>query len=372
MIYLDYNATAPIKPDVIDEMTRVMAKGGNPSSVHALGRQAKATLEKSRQTIGRMINCRPQKIIFTSGGTEANNIALKATGMRHIILSATEHDSIVRIGADFDGAVDILPVDERGLVDGDILRKHLRQTPERTLVSIMLANNETGVIQDIKSLAHIAHEFGALFHTDAIQAFGKIPLDFRVLGVDMMSLSGHKIGGPQGVGALVARESIAIRPLISGGGQEVGRRSGTENLAGIAGFARAARLAPESLHQMGRVSDLRDRLEQEVAAHAPDAEFFGADSPRLPNTSTILMPGVASETQVMAFDLEGVCISSGAACSSGKVKPSHVVTAMGGSEQQALTTIRVSLGWDTTAEDVAAFVAAWKKLYDRKRKAAHG
>jgi len=368
MIYLDHNATAPIKPEVIAEMTRVMGAGGNPSSVHAIGRGAKAILEKSRQTIADVINCRPQKIIFTGGGTEANNIALFAGGFKHIIIGATEHDSISGIGENFKGHVQRLPVDENGHISPDDLKKYLDNAPDETLVSIMLANNETGVIQDIKALGDIVHEAGALFHTDAIQALGKIPVNFRDLGVDMMSFSAHKLNGPQGVGALVAKEKIDIPSMMVGGGQEAGRRAGTENIAGSAGFARAVELVPQNLQKMDAIKLLRDHLEQEIAAHAPDVVFYGASSQRLPNTSTILMPGVSSETQVMAFDLAGICISSGSACSSGKVKPSHVVSAMGASRDQALSTIRVSLGWNTTAWEIDAFIAAWKKLYDRKKK----
>jgi len=368
MIYLDNNATSPLLPDVIEEMTRVMKAGGNPSSVHSIGRNAKAILEQSRQNIAKIINCRPQKITFTSGGTEANNMALKATGMDHIIISATEHDSILAIKDNFKGVVDVLPVDENGLLCFSDLKKALKGANDKTLVSVMLANNETGVRQDIKELCAITHEAGALFHTDAIQAFGKIPVDFRDLAVDMMSLSAHKIGGPQGMGAFVALEKITLHPLSFGGGQEVGRRSGTENLAGIAGFAKAASLVPKNLTDINNLRLLRDQIEHDIGRHAPEAIFYGAGAERLPNTSTILMPGVLSETQVMAFDLDGICISSGSACSSGKVKPSHVVTAMGGNKDMALSTIRVSLGRDTTQNDVTAFISAWKKLYDRKRK----
>ncbi|PCI48470.1 MAG: cysteine desulfurase [Alphaproteobacteria bacterium] len=367
MIYLDYNATALMKPEVIGEMTRVMAIGGNPSSVHALGRGARAILEQSRGTIAHVINCRPQKIIFTGGGTEANNIALRATDRDHIIIGATEHDSIGAIKTHFTGTVKTLPVDENGLISSEDLTKALVDSPEKTLVSLMLANNETGVVQDIKTLADISHRAGALFHTDAIQALGKIAVDFRDLGVDMMSFSAHKLSGPQGVGALVALEKIDIQSINFGGGQEVGRRPGTENLAGIAGFAKAVELVPENLIAMDYLRILRDRIEQEISAIAPEVIFYGAKADRLPNTTTILMPNVSSETQVMAFDLDGICVSSGSACSSGKVKPSHVVSAMGAQQDQALSTIRVSLGWKTTESDVDAFIAAWIKLYNRKR-----
>ena len=369
MIYLDHNATAPARPEVMAEIMRVMNIGGNPSSVHTIGRGARAILETSRENIARQVTCRPGQLVFTGGGTEANNIALRASGMDHLVFSSTEHDSILNIKDSFPGQVDILSVDDKGYVSPDELSQLLTGARGRVLVSVMLANNETGVIQDVKTLAGIAHEAGALFHCDAIQALGKIPLDFQDSGTDMMSFSAHKIYGPQGVGALIAREDISISPLFAGGGQEKGRRAGTENLAGIAGFAEAVRLIPENLQTMATtVRKLRDRIEQDISRHAPDALFYGAQSDRLPNTTTILMPGVSSETQVMAFDLDGICISSGAACSSGKVKPSHVVSAMGASREQALSTIRVSLGLTTTESDIDSFVAAWIKLYDRNRK----
>jgi len=370
--YLDYNATAPAKPEVIVEVSRIMTDGGNPSSVHSVGRRAKSILEKARTDIALMLNARPQMVIFTSGGTEANNIALKSLDLDNIIISATEHDSILQIAENLSlnvesSNVEICPVDENGLVREEALDKILSGKKGKTLVSIMLANNETGVIQDIKTLSTLVHEKGALMHTDAIQAFGKIPLDFKALGVDMMSLSAHKIGGPQGVGALIAHESLKITPLIAGGGQEVGRRSGTENLAGIAGFAKAVELVPQSLQKMDFLGQERDRMEGEISQFSNEVIFFGKNSPRLPNTSLILMPEILSETQVMAFDLENICISSGSACSSGKVKPSHVIAAMGGSERAARSTIRFSLGWNSSSEDVDRFVAAWIKLYSRKK-----
>ncbi|NOZ41810.1 MAG: cysteine desulfurase [Alphaproteobacteria bacterium] len=368
MIYLDHNATAPVKPEVMTEMLRVMTIGGNPSSVHAVGRKAMTMLEDSRETIARVVNCRPEQIIFTSGGTEANNIAIMAAKMDHIIIAATEHDSILHMAEHFRGRLDILAVDDKGYVSADELKKLLTKASGKILVSIMLANNETGVIQDIRTLAAIAHNAGALFHSDAVQALGKIPVDFQDSGVDMMSFSAHKISGPQGVGLLVASEDIPIHALFAGGGQEKGRRAGTENLAGIAGFAKAVSLLAQNLQTMTINKKFRDRIEQEISHHAAEVVFYGAQSNRLPNTTTILMPGVASETQVMAFDLDGICVSSGAACSSGKVKPSHVVSAMGASRDQALSTIRVSLGWTTTEDDINRFIAAWIKLYERKRK----
>ncbi len=366
MIYLDYNATVPVRPEVIDEMGRVMAAGGNASSVHSLGRKAKATLEKSRQGIADMINCRPQMITFTSGGTEANNIALRCVGAGRLIVAATEHDSILDVARNFPGETVILPVSSNGLIDPAKLATLLQESDRKTVVSIMLANNETGILQDIAVLSELVHEHGALMHTDAVQAFGKIPLDFRALGVDMMSLSAHKIGGPQGVGAFVAWEKINVEPLIRGGGQELGRRSGTENLPGIAGFGVAAGLVPKSIQLMKQVGEWRDRIENTLSQHSNTVRFFGVQSPRLPNVTSVLMPGVSSETQVMAMDLEGICVSAGSACSSGKVKASHVITAMGGTPDEAASTLRISLGWNSREEDVDRFIAAWCRLYDRK------
>tara|TARA_B100001939_G_scaffold201813_4_gene173451 strand:+ start:3823 stop:4950 length:1128 start_codon:yes stop_codon:yes gene_type:complete len=369
-VYLDYNATAPVYPEVIEEVAKVLAEGGNASSVHAAGRAAKARLEKSRQIIADMLNCRPQMITFTSGGTEANNFALKASGAKRLIISAAEHDSILEVARTFAGEVEILPLDHKGYVRRDILQQLLDKSEAPTVVSIMLANNETGVLQDIAALAEMVHDHGALFHTDAIQALGKVPVDFRTLGVDMMSLSAHKVGGPQGVGALIAWEKLDILPLIQGGGQEVGRRSGTENIAGIAGFAKAVSLVPRSLQKAAEIREWRDEMEQILLSHAPDAKIFGAESERLPTVSSILMPGVNSETQVMAFDLDGLCVSAGSACSSGKVKSSHVITAMGGTPEEAASTLRLSLGWATTREDIGRFVKSWCRLYDRKIKKA--
>ena len=364
--YLDYNATVPVRPEVIEEMGQVLASGGNASSVHSLGRKAKSVLEKSRSSIADMINCRPQMITFTSGGTEANNIALRCVSAERLIVAATEHDSILDVARHFPGETDILAVGEDGLVDKAELEKLLKGSDRKTVVSIMLANNETGVIQDIAELSELVHYYNGLIHTDAVQAFGKIPLDFRALGVDMMSLSAHKIGGPQGVGAFVAWEKIDVEPLIRGGGQELGRRSGTENLPGIAGFGVAAGMVPNSLQAMKQIVEWRNRIERELARHSNKVRFFGADSQRLPNVTSILMPGVNSETQVMAMDLAGICVSAGSACSSGKVKASHVITAMGASEEEAASTLRVSLGWNSKEEHVERFIGAWCKLYDRK------
>jgi cysteine desulfurase len=365
-IYLDYNATVPIRPEVIKVMVEVMEEGGNPSSIHGIGRKAKSRMEDARSTIASIINCRPQMIVFTSGGTEANNMAILSSGRSRMITTNVEHDSIRSVSSRFDGTVDILSVDQDGIIDLGELRQLLKIDGENTVVSILYANNETGVLQDVKAISEVVHAAGALLHIDAIQAVSKVPIDFMALGVDMMSISSHKTGGPQGVGALVAFEKLPVRSFILGGGQEVGRRGGTENIAGIVGFATAISLVPQSLKKMNELETWRDEIEEKLLEHAPQACFFGKKARRLPNVSTIYMPGVTSETQVMNFDLDKICISSGSACSSGKVKSSHVIDAMSSDENIATSTIRISLGWGSEHSDVDAFIASWKKQYDRK------
>lgn len=366
LIYLDYNATALIKPEVIELMSEVMKEGGNPSSVHAYGRKAKARLEGARAAITHAINCRPQMVIFTSGGTEANNMAVLSCNRTRLITTSAEHDSLRAVADHFGGKVDVIPVDGDGILDFDRLNSALSMDGENTVVSVLYANNETGVLQDIKKIVEVSHAAGALVHIDAIQALGKISVDFMGFGVDMMSISSHKIGGPQGVGALVARENLPIKSLIVGGGQEVGRRGGTENIAGIAGFGLAATMISSSLAKMQEIKTWRDDIEQQLADHTAQVMFLGKNVDRLPNVSTIYMPDVSSETQVMNFDLDKICISAGSACSSGKVKASHVGLAMTGDEKIASSTIRMSLGWASEQAHVDAFVKSWKKQYDKK------
>lgn len=366
--YLDYNATAPIRTEVIERMSAVMKEGGNPSSVHALGRAAKARLEGARSQIATVINCRAQMIIFTSGGTEANNMAILNSGRTRLITTNAEHDSVNLSKDHFDGKVDILLINEDGLIDLKELKKLLHEVGEQTIVSILFANNETGVIQNIAEISKLTKEAGALLHIDAIQALGKVPIDFKELDVDMMSISSHKIGGPQGVGALIALEKLPVKSSIIGGGQEIGRRGGTENIAGIAGFGLAASMLPDTLMKMKELEEWRNFAEKEIAETATGALFFGNNSNRLPNVTTIYMPNVKSETQVMNFDLDNICVSSGSACSSGKVKASHVIMAMTGDDELASSTVRMSMGWNTKKEDLDAFVVSWLKMWGRKNK----
>jgi cysteine desulfurase len=361
--YLDWNATAPLRPEAVAAATAALAHCGNPSSVHRRGRAGRKMVESARETVAGMIGAAPDSVIFTSGGTEANHLALIGAGRERILVSAVEHDSVLRAVP----AAQQIPVDGDGVVRLDALAELLAVDDRPALVSVMLANNETGVIQPVAEIAAAAHASGAIFHCDAVQAAGKIAFDLAAVGADLLTLSAHKLGGPAGAGALLAASGIDLAPLLRGGGQEGGRRAGTENVPGIAGFAAAAKLAANEVGCYDRVRVLRDLLEAEILAAAPDAIVIGADAPRLPNTSAIAMPGTAAVTQVIALDLDGVMVSAGAACSSGKVGPSHVLAAMGLPPDVRASTIRVSLGWATTEAEIERFIQSWTALYRRRR-----
>ena len=364
--YLDWNATAPLRAEVAAAMAEALARTGNPSSVHRWGRAARQAIERARGQVAALVGAAPAEVIFTSGGTEANHLALLGMRERRVLISAIEHDSVREAVPE----ATLIPVTSAGVVDLAALEALLAAERRPALVSIMLANNETGAIQPVAEAAAIARTREALVHCDAIQGAGKLPVDFRALGVDLMSISAHKLGGPQGVGALVAREGVALTALQRGGGQERGRRAGTENGPGIVGFGVAAELAAREKLSSAAIAKLRDRAETALTAVAPDAPVFAKESPRLPNTLSIGMPGVPASTQVMALDLAGVMVSSGAACSSGKVRRSHVLSAMGASREEAESAIRVSLGWSTTPAEVERLVDAWAALYRRTRSAA--
>jgi cysteine desulfurase len=354
--YLDWNATAPLRPEAALAIADALALGGNPSSVHQRGRAARQLVERSREQVAALVGALPDGVVFTSGGTEANHLALIGSGRARVLVSAIEHSSVLQVVPD----AERIPVDANGIVDPVALAAFLAADDRPTLVSVMLANNETGVIQPVRELAAVAHARGALFHCDAVQAAGKMPVSFADTGADFLTLSAHKIGGPTGIGALILAPGIEITPSQRGGGQERYRRAGTENLAGIAGFAAASAACDPVEYEAVRA--LRDGLE---AAMPPDAIVIGADVARLPNTSAIAMPGVPAETQVIALDLDGVMVSAGAACSSGKVGPSHVLAAMGVAPDIADGTIRVSLGWSTTEADITHFIDAWTALSRR-------
>ena len=366
--YLDWNATAPLRSEAAAAMTAMLARCGNPSSVHRWGRVARQAIEQARFTVAALLDTPAEGVVFVSGGTEANHLALLGSGRDRVLVSAVEHDSVLRAAPE----AERISVDCDGVVVLDTLDRLVAADPRPALVSVMLANNETGVVQPVAAIGAIARTHGALFHCDAVQAAGKITLDARTIGADFVTLSAHKLGGPPGIGALVVTGELELTPLLHGGGQERGRRAGTENLVGIAGFAAAAVAATEEIAVYDRVRALRDALESGLAAIAPDAVVLGAAAPRLPNTAAIAMPGVAAETQVIALDLDGVMVSAGAACSSGKVGPSHVLEAMGVGPDLVGSTIRVSLGWDSSEADVAHFLRAWTRLYRRCRGSSLG
>ena len=359
--YLDYNATAPVRPQVAHAVFEALQLCGNPSSIHSAGRAARKSVQTARDEIAALIGATNAQVIFTSGGTEANHLAIRGARVERILVSAIEHDSVLAA----DPWAEIIPVLPSGVVDLNAMREMLALDTRTALVSVMLANNETGILQPVTEAAGIAHSYGALLHCDAVQAAGKIDVNFAALGADMLSLSAHKLGGPQGVGALVVRKDMMLDAQLHGGRQEHGLRAGTENVPGIVGFGVAAKLAGIELKNMAQVSLLRDRLEAGAAQIAPYVIFFGADAARLPNTSCFALPGLSSESQVMSFDLSEIAISAGAACSSGKVTRSKVLHAMGVNDDVANCAVRVSLGWDSRAEDVDAFLQAWEILCGR-------
>jgi cysteine desulfurase len=345
---------------------------GNPSSVHWEGRAARGAVEAARIAVAGLVGARPQDVIFTSGGTEANALALAAQAGEawHCYMSAVEHPSVLSGGRFYRETTTVVPVTRDGVIDLGILAKELEKHHLggwRPFVSLMAANNETGAVQPVAETSKIVHEAGGLFHTDAVQAAGRIELDMAAFGADMLSLSAHKIGGPKGVGALVLGTGASVEPLIKGGGQEGRRRAGTENVAGIIGFGVAAELAAADLRNMGAMAKLRDELEKGVLAIAPDAVMLSTGVDRLPNTTCIAVPRAKAETLVIGLDLAGVAVSSGAACSSGKVEASHVLRAMGVPEELAQGAIRVSLGFATKRDDIENFLKAFAELINRLR-----
>jgi len=350
--YLDHNATSPLRPSAFDAMAEALRAGGNPSSVHRVGRAARARTDAARRQVAGLVGALPSEVVFTSGGTEANNMALTGAGRARVLVSAIEHESVLKAAPQ----AETIPVDRNGVIDLSALERMLA-AGDSALVSVMFANNETGVLQPIAEIVRVARAANALVHCDAVQGAGKVPVDLHGLGVDYLSLSAHKLGGPTGVGALVVRAGTPFAADRKGGRQETNRRAGTENVAGIVGFGAAAEASRGGLE----VVCLRDRLETAL----PEATVHGAPAARLPNTSCLSMPGVQAETQVMALDLAGVCVSAGSACSSGKVSRSAVLSAMGVEAVEAEAAIRISSGWSTVAEDIDRLIAAWKGLYIR-------
>lgn len=358
--YLDHNATAPVRPAAIAAVEAALRRCGNPSSVHGAGRAARRTVEDARDAVAALVGADSVGVIFTSGGTEANFLALNGAGRTRVLASTIEHSAVLNAR---DG-IELVPVTADGVVDLARLEAMLTAGGAPALVSVMLANNETGVIQPLEDVVRLAHAHGALVHTDAVQAAGKIAVDMASLGVDMLSLSAHKIGGPQGVGAVVLAPGVSVAGIVTGGGQERGRRGGTENVPGIAGFGAAAVEALAELNGFTALASMRDGMERAVRKICPGAVVYGERAPRLPNTSFLSMPGVKAETQVMAFDLAGIAVSAGSACSSGKVAASRVLRAMGAAD--ADNAVRVSLGASSKESDVSAFLDAWASLYTRR------
>ena len=370
-VFLDHNATSPVRPEVVAAVSEALAAGGNPSSVHASGRAARARVEAARSLIARSVCARAEDLVFTSGGTEANNLAIhaaKAMGATKIICSAIEHEAVVKSARASGLPVETLPVSEEGLADLAWLEARLAQADGETLlVALMAANNETGVIQPIVEAGRLVREAGHVFHVDAVQMSGKAAFDFAASGAQFAALSAHKTGGPQGVGALVTACDAQPGAMLHGGGQEKNRRAGTENVAGIVGFAAAIEAAHRDGAGIDRVRALRDRLEARLKDAHMGVRIWGASSPRLPNTTCLTSPGWPSEIPVIGLDLAGFEVSAGSACSSGKVKKSAVLQAMGASDDEAGTALRVSFGWNNDEADADRFADAWLKEYARVR-----
>ena len=367
-IYLDWNATTPLRPEARAAMVAALDVGGNPSSIHSEGRAARKLVEEARGAIAAATGADARNMVFTSGGTEANMLALTpglhrgGEPAQRLIVSAIEHASVLAGGRFPREGIEVAPVSSSGIVELDALAGLLQNQPP-TLVSIMMANNETGAIQPIPEVADIIHEAGGLLHVDAVPSLGKIDININELKCDLLTVSAHKIGGPKGAGALVLAEGLyGLEPQVRGGGQEQGRRAGTENVVGIVGFGAATRAAMVSREANAAwMTYLQQRLETGLSAF-PGTVIFSSDVPRLPNTTLVSAPGLKAETAVISFDLEGIAVSSGSACSSGKVQPSHVLQAMKVDPALVPGAIRISLGWETTEADIDRCLEAWRKL----------
>jgi cysteine desulfurase len=362
-IFLDFNATAPLRAQARAVMTAALDVCGNPSSVHAEGRAARRVVEIAREQVAALVGAEPRNVVFTSGGTEANTLALSPVLGDRLLISAIEHPSVLAGGRFAAENIGKIPTNADGVIDLAALRSALGKGG-CPLVSLMLANNETGVVQPVCEAARLVHEAGGLLHVDAVQAAGRIPCDINTLGADFLTISGHKFGAPKGSGVLIKRsEALLLDPLIKGGGQERGARAGTENVASVAGMgAAAAETVQKCAHEFPQVAALHVLLESGLEAISPEVIIFGAGSPRLPNTTLFTVPGLKAETAVIAFDLEGIAVSSGAACSSGKVQPSHVLAAMGVPPELARGAVRVSLGPTTTESEINRFLEAWNRV----------
>ena len=381
MYFCDHNATAPLRPESREAVIRSLTIGGNPSSVHAAGRAARAVTEEAREWVAKLAGANADDVIFTSGATESNALALtgaiegaavtgdKPVRITRLFVSAIEHSSVLKTAQHLAERspglrLDLIPVTADGAVDTEALRVMLREGKGRTLIAVMAANNETGVIQPLGEISRLAREANALLLVDAVTAAGKMNLDFSLC--DYMTLSAHKLGGPQGSGALIVREGVPFAPQILGGGQQKGLRAGTENLSGIAGFGAAAKAVLHDGEERTRIAAIRDGFEKSLKVALPGTVIFGQGGQRLSNTSSAAIPGLSGENIVIALDLDGVLVSSGSSCSSGKITPSHVLSAMGVAENLAGASLRVSFGWNSTPIDADAVVAALLRLVNRK------
>jgi cysteine desulfurase len=376
-IYLDHNATTPLHPAVVERMTEALRdEFGNPSSVHHFGQKAKAAVDEARSAVGALIGADPHEIVFTSGGTEGDNLAIRGvaealepSGRRHLIASAIEHEAVLntlKALARRGWKTTFLPVDESGIVSPDVLRNAL--TDDTALVSVMHANNEIGTIQPIAELARIAHERGALFHSDAVQSAGKIPVNVKALGVDLLSISAHKFYGPKGIGAIWIRRGLRLLAPMTGGKQERSRRAGTENVVGIIGMGVAAKAALAKMQEeAARTAALRDRLEEGILRAVPGTAINGAREARVPNTTNISVDRVEAESLLIALDLQGIAVSTGSACSSGTLEPSHVLKAMGFAPHRTQNSIRFSLGADNTEADIDRVIAVLPGVVEKLR-----
>jgi len=375
-VYLDYNATTPVDPAVLDAMLPYFARNfGNAGSVHSAGQRGRAAVDAARESVAALLGAKPSEIVFTSGGTESDNLALfgavaaSEKARKHIITTTIEHHAVLNVcrelekqGVEFT----FVPVGGQGVVAPDDIRRVLR--PETILISVMHANNETGAIQPVEEIGRIAAEAGVLFHCDAVQSAGKLSLDVSRLGVSLLSISAHKMYGPKGVGALYVRSGVSIEPLLHGGRQERDRRPGTENVPGIVGLGKAAELARQSLaDDASRIRALRDRLEESLLEKIPGARVNGDTSRRVPNTSNLLFPGAAGESLVIALDLEGIACSTGAACSSGSIEPSHVLLMAGLSDEDARSSLRFSVGRPTSTEEIDRAISVIPSAVERLR-----
>jgi cysteine desulfurase len=362
-IYLDYNATTPIRPEAIASAGDAMRFVGNASSIHGFGREARKIVEDARAEVASLVKVRPAQVIFNGGATESNNTILSGYQDKNILIGATEHPSVIEAAP----KADKIPVTKDGVVDLDKLATILNNA-EIDLVCVQLVNSETGVIQPVAEIAALLKDRGAKLHVDAVQAAGRIDLDFKTLGCDYLSLSAHKFGGPQGVGAIIFREGLQLPKLLRGGGQEKRQRAGTENVAGIAGFGTAAKLAAMELaHYQTYTKALQDKLESGLRKIANDLTIAGEHAPRVTNTTCAILPNISAETALMSMDLEGIAVSSGSACSSGTFKPSHVLEAMGYGETITKSALRFSYGYATTADEIDETIAAYARVITRLR-----